>query len=261
MSTQFEKLLEKIRTYRYRYEPGQLKISVPPVITLILSGVMDSLFEKELTLEERFEAIEQFRKAVDSKAKLLEGKKGEIGPAEIEDSFTHNLWLSKVNPIHRFDLTSYFSSAMKIMGFKETGDLYRKYKKEEFIAEESQKSPLDVYASFDSLLRPRNIAFYSSPKHNKEGRIPGIVAIYQGYETKTFTDRNGEKREFRKITLNDGSKEFEATLWPDYHTQDYDKSILECLSSNRRKPCLIFGKISQNRGYNSFSILKMIALS
>lgn len=249
----FDQLLLKIEDMKKNYEAKQMKINVGGVMTLIMAGAMDSLFDKELTLQERFAAIEAFKKAMGSQAKIPSARAGGgMGMDEIHDDFSRNLWLTNTNPLFSFKVCDYYKDAVLSMGFKATGTQHLRYRKERT----GMGNPVDIFGSFNSLFEPRTLSLYSNRNIDRQ---PGIVAIYRGYSTQTW----GAGNKMRKVIMNDGTSESTGVIWPERGTSDvFDKKLDHALNLYRDKACLFVGKLQvSSRGFKSFCITDIIPFS
>lgn len=245
----FEELLEKISELKKNYENGQIKINVSGVMTLLMSGAMDSLFDEPLTIKDRLDAIEKFKKAAASKASLPKNKGSAIGMSDINDEFTRNLWMTNVNPLFSFKICDFYKDAIESMNFKPTGAPNLRYRKERT----DLGGPVDIFGSFNSLFDPRTLNIYSSKNMTRQ---PAIVAIYKGYTTQNWS---GGK--FRKLTIDDGSSEITAVIWPDRKTGGYDKKLENAMNTYHGFPCLFIGKIGMNKGFKSFTVYDILPFS
>ena len=242
----FQELLEKILVLKSDYESGQVKITVPGVMTLIMAGGMDSLFDHALTVKDRLVAIEQFKKAMGSKASLPKTKTTGIGMAFITDEFSRSLWMCNVNPLFSFKICDYYKDAIESMEFVPTGTPNLRFRKEKT----DLGGPVDIFGSLNSLFDPRTLNIYSSKNMLRQ---PAIVAIYKGYATQNWS---GGK--FRKLTIDDGASEMTAVCWPSRQTGDFDKKLENAMKNYKGLPCLFVGKVGMNRGFRSFTISDII---
>lgn len=244
----FEDLLEKVKDLKKNYEPGQIKINVPATMALIMSGAMDSLFGKALSVQERLDAIKKFKDAANSEAALPSSRTDSIGMNEIDSEFTRNLWVSAINPLHMFKICDHYRQALESMGFVDTKRPNMRYRK----LNPGVGGAIDVFGSWKSLNDPRAIRIYSSKNNRNQ---PAIVAIYKGYETKTF----GAGRKYRKLKFHDGSSLEEGLMWPERNSSSFDRILEMKLESAKGKPCLVIGRMTFSaKGYRSFMVTDVI---
>lgn len=247
----FEEFLLKVKDLKTNYAAGQIKLDAPAIYNLIMAGAFDSLLGGDVSLEERYEAIERYKKFSKSSAQLPKSKTAALGMNEIKDEFTRKLWLTGVNPLFTFKVCDYYHSALEHIGFKATGAKNLKYRKEQTQFSEAT----DIFGSFNSLFMEKTLRIYGN---RNTTRRPAIVGIYQGYETKFWGDGN----EFKKIKISDGASENIGTLWPKRGTQNqYDIKMREFLKTTRGKACIFMGKVGVNkRGYQFFTLQEIIPL-
>lgn len=240
----FEAFLDKLKLFKTQYATKQLNINISQITTLIMAGAFDSLCTVTPDYVTRLKMIELVKKVASSKAVLAVGKKGAIGLAEIDSEFTRMRWLSSVNPTFQFRISDRYSSTLAALGFKATGATSIPYKKEN----------LRIHSSYSSVYDERCLRPYMSKSAVSK---PGIVALYLGYETKTW----GEGKKLRKLKFTDGSEEFEVVMWPNYGTNDeFDNKLTQAMYNYRRKVCLVIGKPGNHRGYKTFTLQELIAL-
>jgi hypothetical protein len=87
-------------------------------------------------------------------------------------------------------------------------------------------------------------------------RQPAIVAVYEGYETKTFS--NGK---FIKIRLFDGSQNFEAAIWPLFGKPgSFDPKLTSFIRSGHQKSAIFICRLTKTRGFVNLSVKDVIEL-
>jgi hypothetical protein len=233
--------LEKIEDLKDNYNTKELPLAAGGFQTLLMSGAMDSLFDEYLTLDKRYEKLEELKKALKSKAKLSEGKGEEIGLAKVTNELTRNIWMAQVNPMYQFSMASFYSSALKAMRFVKVRD--------SGITHESDDT--DLVASFADLFDDKIVDFYGN--YNCE-RLLGFIAIYEGQTMKTCS--NGKQK--RDVKLFDGTTRFNATVWPMRNSNDkFDQGIMMRLKEKDR-PLLVIGRPSKKNGYSNFTISSLL---
>lgn len=245
MITTMAELVARLREYRTQYETSELKINAGSIFTLIMAGVMDELFPTPPTIQERFTAISIIKAALGSNAQIAKGKKGELSLGDIDSELRRKLWLSKMSPVFKFSMCEQFEEALATMKFEPTGQANIKYRNRE----------TDVFASFDSIYSEKALKYLTN-KNNP--RQVGIVVMYQGYETRTWS-----RGKMINLNFNDGSTLQQGTSWPKFGTtDDFDAKIVNASKHYRDKVCLVTGKVSVSaKGWRQFTVNDLILLS
>lgn len=244
----WEDFLTKIKEIKQNYEPGEVKIMVPPMITLIMSGAFDDCFDKPLVISQRFEAIERLKKACKSSAGFPKIKEQKISMEKISSDFDRQLWLADFNPIFSIDFCNIYQSAIQQLGFKKT--------KEEF----SDFFPFARQFTIDQT--GRKVEDRVAIAKNYKGTISefsiktnfwrkAFFGYFNGYVTKKY-----DGREFIEIHIFDGTEDVKVRMWPKDRLVDdlttglkrkvfeYDPKINKKLGTYRHKLCLFIGKVS-----------------
>jgi hypothetical protein len=143
--------------------------------------------------------------------------------------------------VFTFSISDHYHSAMNVMGYSLTGKPNLKYRKGEE----------DIFSNFRAMFAPQCVQFYGN---RNVTRRPGIVALYTGYQTLTYS-----RGKFIKVHLSDGSEDMEGVIWPAYGTADsFDPALVNALRTYKKKVCLVMAKIGKNnRGFNSLTIQEM----
>jgi DNA polymerase III alpha subunit len=232
----FQDLLTKLKNFKNDYNTKDLSIDVRGLATLLMAGAMDSLFDAPLTVHQRKEAIEELKKAMKSVSTLTSSKSDDISLAHIDNELTRNLWLSKNNPLHRFSLSGFYSSALCSMGFQPCSE-----KGVSFTSEQA-----DIMNSFTDMFEERLLSLYSNPNYSRDC---AIVAIYKNKEV--MTCKNGSKR--MSLTFFDGVSEMTVTAWSNRRTKEFDSNLLMRIKE-KNVPLLIFGRPGKYMGRNQFTL-------
>lgn len=238
----FQDLLDKIRTFKEEYNSKELSLDMRGMATLLMSGAMDELFDKPLTTQMRLEAIEQLKKAMGSKSELASSKKDEMGIADIDNELTRNVWLSKSNPLHKFSLSNFYSSALGSMGFQRSSDFGISFTSAE----------TDIMESFSSMFSDKLYERYSNTNCRREC---AIVAVYK--DKSTMVCKNGSKK--MNLVFFDGTSEMGLTSWSNRKTGEFEKCLL-MRTKEKNVPLLVIGRPSKFMGRNQFTIQSVLML-
>lgn len=242
--TTYDEFIGVLKSIKSEYQGTKgeaIKLNAGGLFTMVMAGVFDSTIkEQPVSLSTRFKMMEMLRSALKTKASTAKSRDASILPIdEIDSELTRLMWLSQVNPAFVFRISDQYTEAMKIMGYADTGAPNMKYRNQSE----------DIFTNFRALFSERALVYYSN---RNVDRVPGIIAIYRGYQTINY----GEGKKMMRVTLYDGSKEETGVVWPKYNTNDeFDPGVLNALRSYRNKVCIVLGKVSRStRGYPSFAI-------
>lgn len=239
----FDEFLERLVQLRTKYATGQIKLNANGLYTVIMAGAMDSLFPTVPTIQERFEAIEKVRAVLKSKTYPTEGKRGELGIADIKTDLDRSIWLAQRNPFFCFRFSDEYSHALKVLGFAATGKpnlVFRDF-------------TTDVFSNWGGLTSKKAVEYYTNKNVNRQ---VAIVAQYQGFETKTYS-----RGQFLKLKMFDGSRLFEGAVWPEYGTTSFPAKITSFIKSSRRKVALFKGKLTSSKGFVNLTITSVVELN
>lgn len=238
----FEQFLEKLKDFKNNYTKSECKVDVKSIATLLMGGAMDSVFPSPPTLAQRHEYIKEVIKAAKSTSTLSAKKEGEISILDIDNELTRNVWLSKINPLHRFSLSSFYKSALKSMGFTEHNSPQVLFRHNE----------MDVIANFDMLFTDRVFDFYSN--YNCR-RTCAVVGIYKGKSE--MTCKNGTKK--MTVIINDGQSDMGVTVWSKRGSSEYDINITMKIKT-KGSPVIIVGKPSKYGSKPQFTVSSILSL-
>jgi len=247
-----EQLIELLKEVKKNGGAKKHNIGAPALAILVMSGAMDQVFgDRKPSAAERIKLIERMNKAIGSTAKLAEGKKGAIGIGDVDDELSRNIWMTSINPLHQFKLCDYYKNTLEMLGYKYTGKENIRFIKTD-VRTGTGDIPIDILGSFQSMFDERSMAIYTNKNFK---RMPAIVALYQGYETKSY----GQGSKMRRVKLNDGAAETDGVIWPEYNTQDqFPPKIENALKIKRGTPVLVIGKLSERKGFKSLQINEII---
>jgi hypothetical protein len=238
----FEGLLEKVKTFKDDYNTKELSLDMRGMATLLMAGAMDSLFDKPLSTQMRIEAVGQLKKAMGSKSELASSKKDEMGIADIDNELTRNVWLSKSNPLHKFSLSSFYSSALNSMGFQKCADSGISFTSDQ----------TDIMESFSSMFTDKLFDRYSNQNCRREC---AIVAVFK--DKSIMTCKNGSKK--MNLTFFDGTTEMSLTSWSNRRTGEFEKGLL-MRTQEKGVPLLVIGRPGKYMGRSQFTIQAVLAL-
>jgi hypothetical protein len=238
----FDEFLARLKEIRNGYASKQIKLNTQGLYTMVMSGAMDSLIGRSLTIAERHEYNERIRYLLKAKTEPAEGKKGELGIADIQTEVDRSVWLAQRNPFYCFRFADEYTSALKTLGFIPTNAA-------NMIA---RSTWADVFSNWGGMTSAKAIAYYSNPNVHK---MVGIVAQFQGYETKKWA-----RGEFLKVKMFDGGRLFEGAVWPEYGKKTYSPKLYSFLRSEKRKTAVFIGKIKETNGFVNFTITEIFEL-
>lgn len=244
----WEEFLAKIKDVKQNYEGGEIKIMVPPIITLIMSGAFDDCFEGPLVLAQRFEAIEQLKKTCKSSAGFPKIKDQRISMDKISSDFDRQLWLADFNPIFSINFCNVYQSAIQQLGFRPTKEEFAEtfpFARQFSIDQNGQKieDRVAIAKSYSGTISEFSIKTIMWKK--------AFFGYFNGYATKKY-----DNREFIEISIFDGSDDVKVRMWPKEKFVDdpssglkkkvfeYDSKINKKLNSYRHKLCLFVGKVA-----------------
>ena len=251
--SKWEDFLVKVKDVKQNYETGEIKIMVSPIITMIMGGAFDDCFPDPLTVEQRFVAIEQLKKACKSTAGFPKIKEQRIPMEKITSDFDRQLWLADFNPIFSISFCNVYQSALQQLGFKTT--------KEEFaeVFPFARQFTIDQNGNKieDRVAIAKNYKGTISDFSVKTGMWrKAFFGYFNGYATKKY-----DGKEFIEVSIFDGSDDVRVRMWPKERLVDdpvsgikkkvfeYDPKINKKLGSYRHKLCLFVGKV----GVSSFT--------
>lgn len=238
----FEDLLARIRDIRNNYAGKQIKLNTQGLYTMVMSGAMDSLIGKTLSIPERHAINEQLRQCLKTKTEPAESKKGEIGISDIQNEVDRSVWLALRNPFYSFRFADEYTEALKTLEFAPTGAHHMV----------ARSSWADIFSNWGGMTSQKAIAYYSNPNVHKQA---GIVAQFQGYETKKWA-----RGEFIKVKMFDGGRLFEGAVWPEFGKKTYPPKLQSFLRSEKRKTAVFIGKIKETNGFVNFTITEIFEL-
>jgi hypothetical protein len=239
----FDEFIERLTELRTKYATGQIKLNANSLYTVIMAGTMDGLFPTPPTLQERFAAMEKVRIVLKSKTYPAEGKKGELGIADIKTDLDRSIWLAQRNPFYCFRFADEYSHALKVLGYTPTG-------KPNLVGRDLTT---DVFNNWNILTTPKAVEYYTNKNVNRQ---IAIVAQYQGFETRTYS-----RGQFLKLKMFDGSRLFEGAVWPEYGKTTFPAKITSFIKSSRRKVALFKGKLTSSKGFVNLTITSITELN
>lgn len=247
-------LLERISTLKKDYQAKEFKLNSAAVITLLMAGVLDSLFETPPTILERHEAIARFQKASKTAASLESTRLTKIAIADIDSEMMRKIWTSEVNPLHHFRMCDEYRDALQTLSFVELPTPNMRFRLEK---SDIAEHPIDIFGDFRSLFSPKVIEAVTRSKYMK--RLQAVVGLYDSCEIKTW----GAGNKMKKVLINDGSSSEAGVIWPARGSQDrFPPKMEHVLKCYKGKPCLFIGKVGAPRnGYNSFTLDDIIPLA
>lgn len=243
----YDEFINVVKSIKNDYQGTKgesIKLNAAGLFTMVMGGVFDSTVkEQPVSLSTRFKMMDMLRSALKTKASTSKSRDSSILPIdEIDSELTRLMWLSQVNPAFVFRISDQYTEAMKVMGYVDTGAPNMKYRNQ----------CEDIFTNFRALFSERALTYYGN---RNVDRVPGIIAIYRGYQTISY----GEGKKMMRVALYDGSTEESGVVWSKYNTNDeFDPGVVNALKSYRNKVCIVLGKVSRSsRGYPSFAIRNM----
>lgn len=255
MIQNIDELLERLKELRTKYQAGQIKLGAQGLFALVFAGGFDSLCGKKLTLEERYELVEKFKKATGSKATLAKGLKENAGLGDIDSEMMRKVWLAQKNPFYQFHIIDEYSSAIAgegipnhpLKNIRKQAHSTMRYR----LTFRGQE--ICVYSNFRFMQTEKFIKYFSN-KLVKEA--PAVFAKYIGYETVTY---GANQQKFYKLELFDGAETFYGTIWPKYGSVEFDPELSGFVRRKQKSVALFIGKVTKNtKGYTNFTIRDIV---
>jgi hypothetical protein len=191
-------------------------LNAPSIIRLLYSGAFDALLPKELfeipATKRYAQLIQEALKAMGSKAKLPKKGARELIGLQSVDSPSHlMLWRHSINPFARYDMTEYYVTFLKTMGFTRPTDVDRiadpgllwvRYPDENT----HHKIRVDIRRSWAGTFHP---SVYQ--KYGQGGRLVGVVGIIIKSQKRMYQ----ETKESLSIMMFNGHEHTnEMKMWP-----------------------------------------------